>query len=125
MNNAFQTYQIFFSVESHRHLAIGKLGTFDFPAGDYVYTGSARIGLEKRIARHLATEKIRRWHIDYLLTGSWVQITAIYLWWEKECCINQQTAGAIIVPRFGASDCRAGCGSHLKYLGAPLDDCVS
>jgi hypothetical protein len=35
---------------------------------------------------------------------------------EPECVVNQWTAGEIIVPRFGASDCRAKCGSHLKRL---------
>jgi len=117
MNNTFQTYQIFFSMEGRRHLTIGKLGAFDFPAGYYVYTGSAKKNLDKRITRHLAPEKTCKWHIDYLLTSAWTQITAVYLWQEKECRINQQTTGAIVAPRFGASDCRAGCGSHLKYLG--------
>jgi Uri superfamily endonuclease len=33
----------------------------------YVYTGSARAGLEARIARRRRREKRMRWHIDYLL----------------------------------------------------------
>ena len=32
----------------------------------------------------------------------------------SECQVNQKTKGAIAVKKFGASDCIAGCGSHLK-----------
>jgi len=36
---------------------------------------------------------------------------------NAECLLNQRASGEIIVPGFGASDCRAHCGSHLRYLG--------
>jgi hypothetical protein len=34
-----------------------------------------------------------------------------------ECSLNQATTGTIPIPGFGASDCGACCGSHLKYYG--------
>ena len=35
---------------------------------------------------------------------------------EGECAVNQRVSGAIQVPGFGASDCRAACVSHLKRV---------
>lgn len=46
---------------------MGALGDYPFPAGWYVYTGSARNGVHQRIRRHLRREKRKHWHIDYLL----------------------------------------------------------
>jgi Uri superfamily endonuclease len=70
------------------------------------------------LSRHLLRSKRLRWHIDYLLSDPEVKVTGYVLSEELECEINQGTAGDIIVPRFGATDCRNGCGSHLKFLGA-------
>jgi Uri superfamily endonuclease len=36
-----------------------------------------------------------------------------------ECRLNQAVKGTVRVPGFGASDCTAACGAHLKYLGGP------
>ncbi|MCX7005175.1 MAG: GIY-YIG nuclease family protein [bacterium] len=38
-----------------------------FPAGWYVYIGSAQRGVPQRVARHLRRVKRRHWHIDYLM----------------------------------------------------------
>lgn len=100
-------------------VCIGRLGEFDFPAGDYVYTGSARRNLEARIARHLRRDKRLRWHIDYLLAAPGVTVGEVRRSDVAECVLNQATAGRVPVPGFGASDCRQGCGSHLKFLGSP------
>lgn len=114
---AFATYQLRIRVEKPLRLAIGRLGSFDFPAGDYVYTGSARRHLEARIARHLRKEKTLRWHIDYLLVAPGVAVTEVVRSDADECALNQATAGRVQLPGFGASDCKHGCGGHLKYLG--------
>lgn len=97
-------------------LVVGRLGVFDLPAGDYCYTGSARRNLEARLRRHLSREKALRWHIDYLLLAPGVSVWQVVRSATAECLLNQQTAGTVLIPGFGASDCRAGCGSHLKYL---------
>ncbi len=111
-----RSYQIHFVVEKPVVLEIGKLGRFEFPAGEYVYTGSAKKNIEARISRHLSKRKKLRWHIDYLLATSHSKIIKVELFDRDECVVNQETEGKILVPRFGAADCRNNCGSHLKYV---------
>ena len=113
-------YQLHIVVSRPRILGIGRLGTFRFPAGHYLYTGSARRNLAARVRRHLSRDKKRRWHIDYLLTAHGVKVVDVRLSRDAECPLNQRASGDIIVPGFGASDCRAHCGSHLKYLGEDI-----
>lgn len=115
---AFITYQLHIHLDRSLRLTVGRLGSFDFPAGDYLYTGSARRHLEARITRHLRREKALRWHIDYLLTAPGVRVTAVHRSCCPECALNKAAAGQLPAPGFGASDCREGCGSHLKFLGA-------
>ena len=111
------SYQLFIAVSQLVSCRIGKLGTFPLPAGQYVYTGSARRALEARIARHLRQDKAMRWHIDYLLQAPGVMITEVSRSPRSECALNRAVAGRIVAAGFGASDCHAGCGAHLKYLG--------
>lgn len=113
-----RTYQLFIIIKQNILVEIGRLGRFEFPAGFYVYTGSAKRGMENRLARHRSKEKKLRWHIDYLLNHPAVSIDKIATYVEPECEINARTDGEIIVPGFGAGDCRSGCGSHLKYVNA-------
>ena len=95
---------------------VGRLGRFEFVAGDYVYTGSALRNFEARIRRHLSAVKKMHWHIDYLLAAPGVRVREVMRYAAAECGINQQVVGTIPIPGFGATDCRAGCGSHLKRL---------
>jgi len=111
------TYQLEIDLNEDILIQVGRLGRFRFPAGRYTYTGSARRNLESRLRRHLAAKKTLRWHIDYLLASKAATIAGIYLSDEPECKLNQSVRGDILAPGFGASDCRAGCGSHLKYQG--------
>lgn len=115
------TYQLSIRLTDDIRIAIGALGTHRLPAGDYVYTGSARRNLEARIARHCSRHKKLHWHIDYLLAAAEARIVDIRRLTQTECTVNQQQPGRILVPGLGASDCRAGCGSHLKYLGIATD----
>lgn len=114
---ALCTYQLHIELAQDVAIQVGRLGRFRFPAGCYRYTGSARRNLVARVRRHLSNDKKLRWHIDYLLMAKGARITHVSLSAETECDCNGQVAGRIIVPGFGASDCRASCGSHLKYLG--------
>jgi len=111
------SYQLRIDVDRPVRVRIGRLGRFLFPAGRYAYTGSAKRNLEARIARHLRKDKALRWHIDWLLSAPGVKVVSVKRSSEDECALNQNLAGAIVAPRFGASDCRKGCGSHLRYLG--------
>jgi Uri superfamily endonuclease len=111
-----RTYQLLIEVAAPVRVTVGRLGEFEFPAGLYCYTGSALRNFEARVRRHLSPSKKLHWHIDYLLAAPGVRIREVRRFREDECPVNQRTAGEIPVSGFGASDCRAGCGSHLKRL---------
>jgi Uri superfamily endonuclease len=111
-----QTYQLLIEVAAPVRVCIGRFGTFDFPAGRYCYTGSAKRNFEARVRRHQSTIKALRWHIDYLLAAPGVQIVEVLRHTRPECQVNQAKVGEVLVNGFGASDCHAGCGSHLKKL---------
>ena len=113
-----RTYQLTIALPRTVRLSVGRLGSFDFPAGRYVYTGSALRGIEARVRRHLSRAKRAHWHIDYLRTAPGARIVGVSLFGGGECARNRRTPGGIVAPGFGASDCAAGCGSHLKYIGA-------
>jgi sugar fermentation stimulation protein A len=113
-------YHLVLHVDEPISIRVGRLGTFAFPAGWYVYTGSAMGGLEARIARHRRRRKTLYWHIDYLLTRArLMDVVVIPSEQRLECARNHEVLGltgaSVIAPRFGASDCR--CRSHLAYLG--------
>lgn len=111
------SYQLQIHVHRDITLRVGRLGCCSFPSGYYVYTGSARKNLAARLSRHQGTEKRMRWHIDYLLSANDVELKGTTASSLAECEWNQAMPGRIVVPRFGATDCRHRCGSHLKYLG--------
>ncbi len=111
------SYQLWIALRQPLRIGIGRLGVLDFPAGVYVYTGSAKRNLEARIARHCRRDKRLRWHIDYLLAAPGVELVCIGRSARGECALNRATGGEVVTPGFGASDCRKACGSHLRYLG--------
>jgi len=113
-------YQLLIHLPKNASIIIGKKGRFRFPKGYYIYTGSARNGLEKRIKRHLEKNKKRFWHIDYLLASA--SIKEVFLFTDgkfDECALNLKTLekpeAKIIMPKFGASDCS--CPAHLVFFG--------
>lgn len=110
------SYQLLIEVARPLRRTIGRLGSFEFPAGRYIYTGSAKRNLEARIARHLRAHKPLRWHIDYLLAAAGVRVLGVKRSRRAECSLNRATRGTIPAIGFGASDCRAGCAAHLKRL---------
>jgi len=104
-------------------LTVGKLGTFAFPTGLYLYFGSALNGLAGRIRRHLRQDKKVHWHVDALTPEAEVVEVAWALGaYRYECSWARaavERAGATIPARgFGSSDCH--CPSHLVYLGQVL-----
>ena len=110
-----QSYQLFINVTKEINLKVGKLGKFIFPVGYYVYTGSAKKNIDKRIKRHLFKKKNLHWHIDYLLNNDAVQIIDTKKSQMTECNLNKKTKGTIIIDGFGSSDCNLSCKSHLKF----------
>lgn len=115
-------YQLWIRLASPVRVAVGRFGVFDFPAGDYCYTGSARRNLLARLRRHCACEKRLRWHIDYLLAAKGAAVLGVRTCAGDECALNAGQPGQVLMRGFGSSDCRAGCGSHLKYCGANRGD---
>lgn len=113
------SYQLIIELDRAQDIRVGRLGRFHFPAGRYVYTGSAKRNLDQRIERHRRSDKTLRWHIDYLLARPEARVVAVRRSHQDECRLNQKTRGTIPARGFGASDCHAGCGAHLRYLGAP------
>lgn len=112
-------------------LRVGRLGEFTFPAGDYLYVGSALGpgGLEARLGRHLRGNGHCHWHIDWLR-----QIVPVrgYFYLETtepiECSWSQylieQPQAGIPVPGFGASDCRTkgkSCPAHLVWFKSGIN----
>jgi Uri superfamily endonuclease len=113
------SYQLHINITNNTQIEIGKLGKFTFPRGCYIYTGSAKKNIDKRIKRHQSnsSDKKLHWHVDYLLNDKNAKITEAQKFDEKECTLNQKASGEIIVAGFGSSDCKSRCRSHLKYLG--------
>jgi sugar fermentation stimulation protein A len=112
-------YHLVVHLAKRTTLRVGRLGQFAFPAGYYVYTGSAMSGLEARLARHRRRRKKLRWHIDYLLRrAELVDAVAVPSRRSIECARNRRVLrmqGAdVIAPGFGSSDCR--CPAHLVWF---------
>jgi len=120
-------YLLHLNVRRSLNLSVGALHGIFLPAGRYLYIGSARRGIDGRIARHrrLAEQKAGKlhWHIDYLLTHPQIQLTGqTTLPGRGECDISHRIASrkgvSAPVPDFGSTDCRSGCKAHLYRLGA-------
>jgi Uri superfamily endonuclease len=120
------TYALILSLPRCVTIDVGRLGRFQFPAGWYVYTGSARGpgGLAARVSRHLRSSKRLHWHVDYLRAEARPdQIWYVVGTRKRECVWARRLASfpgaSIPVPRFGASDCH--CPSHLIHFATSLD----
>lgn len=113
------TYALIAALEQDVTITVGRLARFSFPAGCYLYAGSARGGLVQRVRRHVRREKRLRWHIDYLLEHAEV----MEVWYKREEQTHEclWAAAARALPRsstvargFGSSDCR--CPTHLVHF---------
>lgn len=115
------TYALLLHMDAPQRVVVGALGALTFPRGWYLYLGSARGpgGLAARLARHRRRgDKRFHWHIDYLRAVA----TLVEIWTDtgaarRECDWAAAAAAlpdaSIVVPRFGASDCR--CPAHLFH----------
>jgi len=68
-------YSLIIDLKRKKTIRVGKLGKAVFPAGTYIYTGSAMKGLRARLGRHYTRVKKIHWHIDHLLTlpDAWIK----------------------------------------------------
>ena len=107
-------YIVILRLENDAEIAIGGLGKVFFRKGWYLYAGSAKKALTKRIERHGRTRKNHFWHIDYLRAeASFHKGLAIRTMEEIECKLagDLRRIADWSVKGFGSSDC--GCDSHL------------
>lgn len=117
------TYALVLYLPRAKTICIGRLGTFRFPRGYYIYVGSALNGLAARVARHLRRNKKKFWHIDYFLEYAHIREVWTHQGTERWECLWAHAALAlpharVVAPRFGASDCT--CPTHLIYFGMTL-----
>lgn len=107
-------YIIILRMERDKKITIGELGTILFRSGYYLYAGSAKKGLAKRIERHQRLRKNFRWHIDYLREQAvFHKGLAIRTNVDIECSLASDLGriSGWSIPGFGCSDCS--CKSHL------------
>jgi len=114
-------YVLLLHLPYNETLTVGKLGTFDFPAGWYTYIGSAfgAGGIKGRLKHHLKPVERPHWHIDYLRQAA----SVAEIWLSPEHTSQEQAwveavlaiPGATIpADGFGASDSEME--SHLIYF---------
>jgi sugar fermentation stimulation protein A len=107
-------YLLILHLSADRSIPVGRLGTVLFRKGFYLYVGSARTNLRKRMERHLRKRKTFFWHIDYLRDQA-DACTAIPIRssrpLEHELAASIKKISDWSVTGFGSSDCD--CESHL------------
>lgn len=116
INPEHTTYRLFLRVPEDKTITVGKLGTFLFKKGVYIYVGSAKKNIARRLERHLKKEKTDRWHIDYVRKHGDLFYYETFQY-KNECDLVHETIHAFngICPyrKLGSSDCS--CFSHLIY----------
>lgn len=113
----YTTYALVLHKTIASDVAFGKR-LFVMARGLYLYVGSAKRGLDHRLARHLRKVKHLRWHVDYLTTRDDITVRAVFLSPLAECEAFRRVAalGTPLGHRLGSSDCR--CSSHFVALSA-------
>ena len=114
------TYVLVTHLRRRQVIDVGRLGTYPFRRGYYLYVGSAfgPGGLDARIRRHLKDTQKSHWHIDYLdavapIVDVWFSTHHERLECPWAAILEGVPALEQPVRGFGASDCA--CRSHLFY----------
>lgn len=116
------SYIIMLHIAADVNVIVGSLGEIHFSPGYYLYVGSAKRALTKRLDRHLRKNKTFHWHIDYLrnYADSCVAIpirSSEPL--EHKLAAALQGIADVSIPAFGSSDC--GCATHLfRFTENPI-----
>ncbi len=108
------SYIVIFKLKRSRRLSIGGLGEPRFNKGYFLYVGSAKAGLTRRIEHHRRLTKNYHWHIDYLRDAADVHVVLPIRTSDDLECEIAKALGKIAdwkVKGFGSSDCD--CKSHL------------
>ncbi len=107
-------YVLVLQLAEAKRITVGSLGPVTFRKGFYLYAGTAKKTLSRRLERHLRKKKKPFWHVDYLSACA-DHCTAIPI--RASDSHEHELAEALgkiaewTVPRFGSSDCS--CGTHL------------
>ncbi|MFB0560832.1 MAG: DUF123 domain-containing protein [Candidatus Lokiarchaeia archaeon] len=118
-------YSLLIELPVETQIQVGKLGRINFPAGFYIYTGSAMgkgaSSLKGRMLRHLSDKKKNFWHIDYFLSNKSSKVMAIVSAGtmenkEHDVVKALKENAKVVYKKFGASDCKRKCTSHLLYI---------
>jgi len=108
------TYLLQIYLKKQKRIKIGKLGISYFKKGHYIYVGTAKKNMSKRILRHLRKKKKKFWHIDYLLHYADVKkVWTSNLAEEKMAALLAEKM-EIPVSGFGSSDKKSK--SHLFFI---------
>jgi sugar fermentation stimulation protein A len=110
------SYLLHLKLAKRTAIKAGRLPESVFPAGYYVYVGSAMSGLSSRLARHCRKSKRIHWHIDHLTAeASHVVPLPIRSSKRQECEIAGGLSSTLepFQKGFGASDCE--CATHLFF----------
>lgn len=112
-----ETYVLFIQIGNAETVGVGRLGVIDLLPGSYIYIGSAKGCLEKRMNRHLRKDKKLFWHIDYILNQN-VSSEIKEIWTHdnsNECWLTHQLERFCwahpVKKGFGSSDCH--CWTHF------------
>ena len=107
-------YIVVLKLENNLSIRVGELGQQSFRKGYYLYVGSAKRALTKRMNRHGRIRKNFHWHIDYLRNTAIFQKALPVRSPDDLECLLARSIGSIAgwsVKGFGSSDCA--CKSHL------------
>jgi Uri superfamily endonuclease len=118
-------YVLIIDLKKNHSIHLKSLGDLKFAKGTWIYIGSAMgngsTNLENRLRRHFRSEKTIHWHIDYLLNSDSRIRSSI--WSESAYPVECEIAKSIESlegiqkgpKRFGASDCKNKCWTHLYH----------
>ncbi len=107
-------YIVILRLEKDSEIEVGGLRSIFFRKGYYLYAGSAKKALTKRIERHQRSRKNLFWHIDYLREkASFYKGLPIRTSDDIECALASDLTKIAdwSIAGFGCSDCS--CRSHL------------
>ncbi|MCX7769498.1 MAG: DNA/RNA nuclease SfsA [Proteobacteria bacterium] len=117
------SYFLIFKLNENKNIKIGERGDIFFKEGYYIYVGSGKKNLKKRIERHRRIKKKKFWHVDYFRENA-IYLTSIIFRTQKdlECELAKKLLQVAdwSINGFGASDC--GCDTHMfGFYNNPLD----
>lgn len=102
------SYLLILHISGDLEISVGRLGRMSFPKGYYIYVGSAKTNLTKRMERHIRKRTTFFWHIDYLRDRA---DTCVALPIRSSDFLEHEMAHAVgkisgwFIPGFGSSDC--------------------